>query len=176
MRIFKKLMNDMIYDFAYNTYSYPIGGTPFVSISNIGFCGYSQCKSPLRNNESMKFTLMEVERKPVWDKETQSFKPEDVLPVSISADHRIFDGNLPVPKMTSEYFNLMFKKMLQDKDTLSKSSPDYTPVEKLIDQLLAINVEIGYKTLLFLQTYWCDFLSVEDMMQNSELAGALAYM
>lgn len=163
----QKIMNEMVYDFAYNTYSYPIAGTPFVSLSNIGFCGYSQSMSPLRCNETMKFTLMEIERKPVWHQETQSFKPEDILPVSISADHRIFDGNLPVPKMTSEYFNIMFAKMIQDNPDSSPSLPQYNQVEKLLDKLISNNIEMGYKTLLFLQTYWCDFLSVEDLLQGS---------
>lgn len=168
----KELVTTMTYDFAYSTYSYPIAGTPFVSLSNIGFCGYSQCMSPLRCNESMKFTLMEVERKPVWNKEKQAFEPADILPVSISADHRIFDGNLPVPKMTADYFNQMFAKMLTEKPKKLASFP-FQQVENLLNQLLESNIEMGYKALLFLQTYWCDFLSFEELLQAGELTAAL---
>lgn len=158
----KELMKEMMHEFAYSTYDYPMPGTPFVSLSNIGYCGYSQCKSPLRRNESMKFTLMEIERKLVWQKETQSFEPRDMLPVSISADHRIFDGNLPVPKMTEEYFNKMFAEMVKN-PTCSKPLPDETKeFEELIEQLISHNIEIGYKFLLLIQTYWFDFISIEE--------------
>lgn len=169
----QELMHDMMYDFAYSTYNYPIAGTPFVSLSNIGYCGYTQCMSPLRSNESMKFTLMEVQRRPVWNKEKNSFEPEDVLPVSISADHRIFDGNIPVPKMTQDYFNTMFNKMINEKPAKKTRSFPQQHIEQLLEQLLESNIELGYKTLLFLQTYWCDFLSVEELFQNGELAAYL---
>lgn len=174
----QEIMNEMIYDFAYNTYGYPMPGTSFVSLSNIGFCGYSQSMSPLRCNESMKFTLMEVERKPVWNKTTNTFEAEDILPVSISADHRIFDGNLPVPKLTSTYFNDMFAKMLQDESMPNRSSTSATQAQmgKLLDQLIAKNIDMGYKALLLLQTYWFDFLSVEELLSGEfigEMVGAL---
>ena len=162
----QELMQSMIYDFAYNTYDYPIAGTPFVSLSSIGFCGYNQGMSPLRRNESMKFTLFEIERKPVWNKETQAFEPVDILPVSISADHRIFDGNLPVPQLTNTYFNSMFNKMLYD---MSKPRPLPThsePIETLIDLLLSKNTDITYKTLSFLQTYWFDFVTANELLSE----------
>lgn len=169
----QELMQEMIYDFAYSTYSSPIAGTSFVSLSNIGFCGYKQSLSPLRSNESMKYTLMEVERKPVWDKETQSFKPQDLLPVSISADHRIFDGNQPVPRMTEACFQVVFENMLKAKPETKKSASIQKSIEALIEQLLATNVEMGYKTLLLLQTYWFDFIPLEEIyhsinMKNTE--------
>ena len=173
----QKLMNDTVYELDYSTYDYPIAGVPFVSLSNIGFCGYSQSMSPLRCNETLKFTLMEVERRPVWDKETHSFKPEDVLPVSISADHRVFDGNLPVPKITSECFNKMFAKMIGDNSDFRNKKADYGQgqylIETIIDRLIASNIEIGYRTLRFLQTSWCDFLSVEELLQSREPKGSL---
>lgn len=166
----QQIMHEMMYEYAYNTYGYPIAGTPFVSISNIGFCGYSQCMSPLRCNESMKFTLMEVERKPVWNKEKQDFEPQDILPVSISADHRIFDGNIPVPKMNAEYFDTMFAKMMANKTPPRIPKYGQKQVERLIEQLIESNIDAGYKALFFLQTYWFDFLSVEEMCQDGEVA------
>jgi hypothetical protein len=169
----KELMHDMMYDFAYSTYNYPIAGTPFVSLSNIGYCGYTQCMSPLRCNESMKFSLMEVQRRPIWNKEKNAFEPEDMLPVSISADHRIFDGNIPVPKMTQEYFNTVFKKMTTEKQPKELPAFPQPHIEQLLEQLIESNIELGYKSLLFLQTYWCDFLSVEELFQSGELSAYL---
>ncbi len=162
----QELMQSMIYDFAYNTYDYPIAGTPFVSLSSIGFCGYNQGMSPLRRNESMKFTLFEIERKPVWNKETQTFEPVDILPVSISADHRIFDGNLPVPQLTNTYFNTMFNKMLNDMCKPQPLPNQSEPIEPLIDLLLSKNTEITYKALFFLQTYWFDFVTADELLSE----------
>lgn len=169
----QQTMSEMLYDFAYNTYSSPIAGTPFVSLSNIGFCGYSQSLSPLRCNEAIKFTLMEVERKPIWDNNKQSFQPQDILPVSISADHRIFDGNLPVPKMVADGFKIMFNKLVQEKPASAKTSATQNSIETLLDRLIENNVEIGYKALLLMQTYWFDFISIEEiysaMNENEQL-------
>lgn len=163
----QQLMQEMTYDFAYSTYASPIPGTPFVSLSNIGAYGYGQCKSPLRNNESMKFTLMEVERRPVWNKETQAFEPQDMLPVSISADHRIFDGNVPMPKLLDAHFNVLFDKMITEKQKPYKSPHKNEMLTETIDELLHHNTEMGYKSLLFLQTYWCDFLPIEELLENN---------
>lgn len=164
------IMDSMMYDFAFDTYGYPMPGLPFVSLSNIGNCGYTQCKSPLRRNESMKYTLMAIEKKPVWNMNSQSFEAQDMLPVSISADHRIFDGNTPVPKLVGQCFDEVFAKMLSDDQTLNvSSSTPNSKIETLIDKLLAKNVEMGYKALLTLQTYWFDFLSVEEYL-NVETA------
>ncbi|MGQ3891630.1 2-oxo acid dehydrogenase subunit E2 [Legionella sp. CNM-4043-24] len=168
----QRLMKDMVYDFAYNSYGYPMAGTPFVSLSNIGYCGYSQCMSPLRCNETMKVTLMEVERRQVWSKETQSFVVQDMLPVSISADHRIFDGNLPVPKQTGEYFNRMFAKMVQEKQLPYEPAMQPRQMKKILDRLIDTNVEMGYKTLIWLQTYWFDFISLEECYQAANMEPA----
>ena len=162
------IIEETLYEFANDLYGYPIPGNSVVSLSNIGICGYSQTKSPLRSNEAMKFTLLEIERKPVWNKKTQAFEPEDILPVSVSADHRIFDGNIPVPKVVAQYFEKAFAKMLA---TLAvpvntKMQNQDAHFMKLFDQLLSYNLELGYKVLTLLQTYWLDFLSLEELLQN----------
>lgn len=170
----RSIMDNMLYEYANEVYGYPVPGNAVVSLSNIGICGYTQTKSPLRVNESMKFTLLEVERKPIWNKDTQAFEPQDILPVSISADHRIFDGNLPVPKMTAAYFQTMFNKMLKD-----LSQPRSMPksldgqLVNLLDKLVVSNVEAAYKALLVLQTYWIDFMQIETLI-SKELAQEIA--
>lgn len=159
-----------LYEFSNEFYGYPMPGNAVVSLSNIGIYGYTQTKSPLRANEAMKVTILEIERKPVWNKTTHGFEPQDMLPVSVSGDHRIFDGNSPVPKLVANYFQQMFAKMINDQDIPVHSShnPDGKFV-KLFEQLIANNLELGYKALLLLQTYWVDSIALEDLL-NSNLA------
>ncbi|KTD49793.1 putative CoA-dependent acyltransferase [Legionella rubrilucens] len=161
-------LEKMLYELATDGYDYPLPGNAVVSLSNIGFCGYVRTKSPLRCNEAMKFTLLEVDRKPVWNKETQAFEPQDILPVSISADHRIFDGNIPVPKMVQGYFNQMFAKFLEDLTNPPTLMPDTQEAQlfKVMEELITRNVDLAYKTLLVLQTYWVDPLRVETLLSE----------
>jgi hypothetical protein len=165
------LVENAAYDYVNDLYGFPVIGNPVASVSNIGSCGYTQCKSPLRRNEAMKCTLMEVERKLVWNKTRKAFEEHDLLPVSISADHRIFDGNTPLPKRLASCFNKVFNKMLAD-SAVPVKVPDRTQDVKLvslIDQLIGKNAEMGFKALSFLQTYWCDFLKLEDMLDSDFL-------
>lgn len=164
----EQMVDKLIYEYNNGGYPYPIPGSSIVSVSNIGFCGYTGGKSPLRRNESLKFTLMEVVKKPVWDDATQAFIPRDMLPVSISADHRIFDGNLPIPKMIIKNFQRMFAKMLADlgQPLASANASEETQFIKMLDQIILANLEMGYKILLFLQTYWFDFIAIEEIMSN----------
>lgn len=80
-------------------------------IANAQECGYEQVVAPLLKQTNLQLTLLAVDRKPVWNNATRSFEPKDVLPVSLSADGRIFDGTLPVPKILNDSFQLMFEKM-----------------------------------------------------------------
>ncbi|WP_238583792.1 2-oxo acid dehydrogenase subunit E2 [Legionella brunensis] len=159
-----------LYEFNNDSYDYPMPGNAVISLSNIGHFGYKQTKSPLRANESIKCTILEIERRPVWNKDTQTFEPEDMLPVSVSGDHRIFDGNSPVPKILAQCFDEMFAKMIDDRSIEANSPPNPDgKFVKLFEQLIANNLELGYKALLALQTYWVDALSLEDLL-NSNLA------
>lgn len=170
----KAIVDERLYEFVNGVYGYPAPGNPFISLSNIGFCGYDHAISPLRSNEAIKFTLMEIEKKPVWNEDKQAFEPQDLLPVSMSGDHRIFDGNMPIPKLTRYYFEKTFKKMLRELNQ-PVTNPALThdiQLIKSLDQLIAHNVEMGYKTVLFLQTYWPEFLSVEELLLP-EMTGRL---
>jgi hypothetical protein len=156
-----------MFEAAHDIYPYPEMGSFMVSISSIGFCGYSQAVSPLRKNESLKVTLLAVERKPVWNKTTQAFEPRDLLPVSISADHRIFDGNLPIPKLLDQSFHAMFNNMCT---TQQAPIPAQVPLRsnfvRAIDKMVNENAEMAYRILARLQHVWFDFISIEEIYDN----------
>ena len=161
----KASLDKLLYDFAHDFYPYPIPGSPCVSLSNIGSTGYSQAISPLRKQECLKFTLMTVEKKLVWNRDSNTFEPKDIVPVTISADHRIFDGNIPVPKILHRTFQEVFQTMMQN--PIKPIKPEkWTPnliFGKLIDKLLATNLTLGYQILAALQTLWPDFMNIEDI-------------
>ncbi|KTD16859.1 2-oxo acid dehydrogenase subunit E2 [Legionella jordanis] len=163
----KNIMDKELYDFKNGFYPYPTPGNAVVSLSNIGFCGYTRAKSPLRRNEAMKCTLLQIERKPVWNEESNSFVPKDMLPVSISADHRIIDGNTVVPQLFAKYFDEMFNKMIADQliSVQNINRPDDKFV-KLMEELMRDNLEFAYKALVFLQTYWVDALALENLAHS----------
>ncbi len=161
----KRNLDKVLYDYAHDAYPYPIPGAPVVSLSNIGMCGYSQAISPLRKQEGLKLTLMTVERKLVWSHLSNSFEPKDMLPVSVSADHRIFDGDIAVPKLINGAFKQVFQSMLQGLPQ-STQAATWSPnvlFGALIDKLLATNVTLGYQTLVGLQTVWPEFMDIEDI-------------
>lgn len=175
----KAIVSDVLYQFANDVYPYPLAGNAVVSLSNIGFCGYTQSKSPLRSTEAMKVTLTQVERKPVWNAAIQDFEPRDLLPVSLSADHRILDGNIPVPRLAQRYFDSLLAKLVKDlqqgeSSEMPQAQEDSAHLVAVIDQLIAANLESAYKLLLFLQTYWLDFWSLETIMQEVSTEAAFA--
>ncbi|KTD33284.1 putative CoA-dependent acyltransferase [Legionella nautarum] len=159
----KNIMDNILADLANDFYGYPMINNSIVTLSNIGHCGYSQGKSPLRPNEMVKVTLFAVEKKPVWNNETKEFEPQDLLPISVTADHRIFDGNLPIPKMFDGYFQRCFAKMLERAAEPVKTIPPSLSFAKFLDQMISTNIDLGYEFLMLLQTYWLDFLDLEEM-------------
>lgn len=172
---FANLMVNALSDFHNSGYPYPMPGNAVVSLSNIGSCGYTQTKSPLRANEAMKLTLLAIERKPVWNAASNSFEAQDILPVSISADHRIFDGNIAVPHLMKHYFAESFSKMEQElatPKTISYNKTREMQFIKLVERAITNNAEMTYKILSGLQTYWLDFLKVEELLSD-ELTKAL---
>ncbi|CEK11792.1 2-oxo acid dehydrogenase subunit E2 [Legionella hackeliae] len=172
----KDSLNKSLYEYRNGFYPYPIPGNSVVSLSNIGINGYTGTKSPLRVNEAMKYTILEIERRPVWNKKTHNFEPQDMLPVSISADHRIFDGGSPVPRLVQKYFDEMFAKMLNERSIAPNAplNPDKKFI-KMCDQLVANNLELGYKSLLILQTYWMDPMRFEHLLDSNFAKKMLAH-
>ncbi len=136
-----------------------------VCLSNISSCGYSQGTSPLLPNEAAKLTLFEVERRLVWSKTTNAFEARDLLPLSLSADHRIFDGHIPTPKLMSRVFQDIFTQMEQGKTKSLKMEFNEQQIKGMVDNLINANLELAYITLLTLQTIWPDFLSISDLFK-----------
>ena len=165
-----ELADNALMNFFHDVYGYPIPGSAIVSLSTIGACGYAQTKSPLRCNESMKFTLLEIERKPVWNHDTHAFEPQDIMPVSVSADHRIFDGNIPVPKIMASYFQTAFIKMnvdlTQDFKAKKTKQREASNLITIIEQLQAHNLEAAYAALFVLQTCWLDYMQLENILSQ----------
>lgn len=150
---FKDAFDEALEDMFYGVYPYPMPMSPVVTVSNIGFCGYTHAKSPLRINEGLRFTLLEVGRKLVWNKSSNQFEAQDLLPVSISADHRIFDGNLPIPTLIQTLFDEKLAHMHVYADDFLPS-PTYEQIIPQLEQLLVNNKPLAYKMLLVLQTLW----------------------
>lgn len=158
--------DNKLHDFAYNVYGYPLPGSAIITISNVGPWGYTDAKTPLFKNEAVKFVMMQVERKQVWNKENQSFEIQDHLPISISADHRVFDGNTPVPRMINDTFQRMFQKMHTDmaKPRSLKNPINSAHFVKSVETVLNLNIDFGYQFLNALQTVWADFLTPENLL------------
>ena len=117
----------------------------------------------------MIYSRFEVERRPVWSKTTNNF----ILPVSLSVDHRVFDGHLATPKWMSQVFQDVFQRIELSTTKPSKMNLDKQLAVAMIDKLLDANLEIGYRALMALQTMWPDFLSIDDlfnMKTNREIS------
>ena len=155
------LIQDDILNEMSNPFYPPIRPSPIgVSLSNIGASGYVQAKSPLLPNEAVKFTLMTVERRPVWNNLNNAFEARDILPVSVSVDHRVFDGNVPLPKIMDRLFQDTFQRMESLTETRPKTAPNEADMVLWIDRLLNDNLEFGYLTLRALHTMWPDFINI----------------
>jgi len=165
-------MDHMLFDCAYGAYPYPIPGNAIASVSNIGPAGFSTVISPLRRTEGLKFTLLAVEKKLLWNNETSTFDARDILPISLSSDHRVFDGNWPIPKLLAGCFDEVFQRMLADgvnplkNDKFSKTVKAY--FIKKIDTLLTTNLEAGYQMLVMLQTHWPDYMDIKTLFKKQE--------
>lgn len=164
---FQTFVQDGLVNYLNDGYGYPLPGYPFVSVSSIGFCGFKDCMSPLRRNEALKFTLLMVEKKQIWNRETNTFEARDILPVSISADHRIYDANTPVPKLTAECFDKAFLRMIHPKpqEKIKSFADKNDELIESIEKMISKNPELAFRTLLVLQTYWFDFLSIEEVLK-----------
>ncbi len=171
------MMEQVMRDIAHGVYPYPMAGNPAISLSNIGKSGLSRAKSPLRVNEAVKFTLLAVEKRPVWNDVTQAFEPQDSLPVSFSADHRIFNGDVPIPHYVETAFNQVFDNMCKQPakaDTGGKKENDRW-VMGMFESLIKAQPEVAYKVLVSMQTVWPDFIDFTAWIKTyMQTASAMA--
>lgn len=170
----KDNVNHMLYEMENGLYGYPLFGMPSVSLSNIDAAGFTHCLSPLRKHESLKLTLLTVQKKMIWDKNKKIFEPRDCLPISLSADHRVLDGNITVSEIIEKNFKKYFDTLTPlslKRLRLDKESMDQTV--RLIDYMCTQNSEMAHRSLYFLQSYWFDALSIEKLLSPANLKMAL---
>jgi hypothetical protein len=132
----KQRLDEMLYDYAHDIYPCPSPGSHSVLLSNIGSYGYSQATSPLLKQTGLHILLLAIDRKSVWNNATQTFEIKDLLPVSISADSRIFNGLLPIPNLLNEAFQTALQKMGQQvTDPVASETTELSNYQKKIKQL-----------------------------------------
>lgn len=148
----KQLQDIALNDCLDTIYPYPLLENPMISLTNIGACGYSQAKSPLRMNETLKITLLTIEKRQVWNQTNKTFETVDHLPVSISADHRVFDGNVPLPHLMNSLFKIMFERMKGNMGEVIKPPLQDVLTIKKIEKLLRNDLNLGYLALSSIQT------------------------
>lgn len=161
------LVNPLLDEWSNDFYEYPLANMPFVSLSNIQSFGYKQCTSPLRSDEALKFTLLDVEKKLVWDKQKNEFVSKDILPIALSADHRLLDGNINVLKMIEQHFNELSASL--DQPPRLREIKNEIDLKGIVEYLCTKNVEMAYRALYFLQTYWFDSLSPDKLLNTNYL-------
>lgn len=155
----RKKFEGIYYDSLNSVYPLALSDNLTVPISNLGAFGYTGAKSPLLPNDSLKVTLLKVERKPVWNEEKQNFVPRDILPISVSADHRVLDGNIHLPLLATKAFEYVCTKWHRDeKENIAPSEYSLAPFSQYIDYFLEQEVELGYQLLCAFQAIWYDSL------------------
>lgn len=130
---------------------------PVISMSNIGHFGYDLGCSPLLPDETVKLLLTKIDRKQVWNTEKHVFEIQDILPVGISVDHRVFDANIPVPKYLQIAFNEVLQTMLESMPSELDTFVPKTSMKAFIsfsEQLLAEELEFGFKYLFYAAQIW----------------------
>lgn len=147
----KRDLDESLYDEAHSLYPCPLPGSQSVFLCNIGSYGYNQGVIPLAKHTGFHILLLAVEKKPVWDKTSQSFVARDILPISISADARIFDGLFPMPDALNKGFQAAFQKMKEQEENpllrLEKTESQKKE-DKITDELLSKVEKIAREKLL----------------------------
>jgi hypothetical protein len=173
------LVDELIASQNKDVYPSPLMARPAISLSNIGHWGYETVTSPLFPNETIKFSLGKVERKQVWQSSSQSFDVQDIASVGISVDHRVFDANIPVPKIYQASFDAMFQQMLGEQSAPQDKLIKYDRFIKVMDQFLESDLELGFRYLFSLNTVFKNYnrhlfeMSQQRLPVKEYLAGIL---
>ncbi|MBA4260260.1 MAG: hypothetical protein C0446_13935 [Chitinophaga sp.] len=132
----KEEFQSVLYNGTYDIYPFPAPGSYGVYLSNIGHLGYTKAKVPLSKHMGLHATLLAVQRTNVWNNDSKSFEIKDFLPISFSADIRVFDGLLPIPDLMNQAFQTMLQKMNKEKkDFLETSKLSNNDYNRLTDKL-----------------------------------------
>ena len=146
-------------------YPIPIPTAPFVSLSNIAMSGLYTGTSPLMKNEAVKLTLLRAEKKQVFDPKTSNFVVKDILPVCLSADHRVFDANWPMQSYFQESFTQVLSQVQSGKGLKYNDIDILSLINKMSHELDAFP-GLQYQCFSMLQTLWPSF-----MMSNQNAFG-----
>lgn len=165
------LFNDVFIPRSENFFRYPFVARPAISISNIGHWGYEAPISPLFPNETVKFTLAKIDKKQIWNNRTKCFENRDILPVGISIDHRVFDANIPAPKMLQTGFDEMFKAMHQRTPPAApiRSSNELDDFIELCEKLLKKDLEFTFRALFLASHVWKNHTGIKTLMKKSDI-------
>lgn len=118
---FQQDLNELLQHYSDDVFPNPIPGSYGVYLSNIGAYGYTHAASPLFKHTGLHVLLLTIEKKPVWNPTTNTFDAKDILPISISADNRIFDGMFPLPELLGKAFKTVFEAMKKQQSSKKPS-------------------------------------------------------
>lgn len=153
----RQKLDTLYYEMMNGVYPVPLPSNAMVSVSNLDVFGFTGGKSPLRPNEALKFTLLKADRKLVWSQDEQTFLPRDMLPISVSADHRVFDANIRLPQqIKSNFAKIHAKNQLDERLNLPPSIYDPTEIIAYIEHFSQTDVELVHATLSFFSSIWLD--------------------
>lgn len=153
----KEKMDTLLYQHAHDLYEFPTAGHHSVYISNVGQYGYSHAKVPLPKHAGLHISLLAVERKPVWNEQLKSFENQDLLPIAISADSRVFDGQLALPRMLNAAFQealrTLEKQTMQSKKNYQTADREYNQLlDKIAERIVTQkNITHGGKIIAYLK-------------------------
>lgn len=142
---------------------------PTVILSNIGSYGYEHVNAPLRPSEAIRFTMAKLLKKQVWDEKTNQFVIKDFLPMSITFDHRLVDGNIPVPYYFQEAFDDCFARRFEASSKQErKNAPyvDYKHFLKLAKKFKAQNLEIYFRVLSINAFQYFNFAHIDERIMS----------
>lgn len=147
-------------------YRDPLFAKPSISLSNIGHFGYEVAISPLFPNETVKLTLATIERKQVFNKTTNEFEVQDVLPVGMSVDHRVFDANIPVPHYMQAAFVHMFTAMQAEETQSNHPESHFNAFVQTSNELLERNLDLGFMYLYGSSVVWRNYQSHQNIVSS----------
>lgn len=160
------MRDDFLKKMSQGFYPYPLPGTPYLCISNIGHYGFERAKSPLCKNESLRVALLKVDKKWVWNQEKLEFEAQDRLPISVNADHRVYDGNVFAPELLETYFNQAYEQMIEGRGKEEKEDISRFEFSAMMKSLVQTRVDLAYRMVLVLQTVWPDFLNLKTLFSD----------
>ena len=109
--------------------------------------------------------MLRAEKKQVFDPKTSNFVVKDILPVCLSADHRVFDANWPMQRYFQESFTQVLSQIQSDKG-LKYNDIDILNLINKMSRGVDAYPGLQYQCFSMLQTLWPSF-----MMSNQKAFG-----